>query len=249
MRLRSSRLRSGSWRLRLGRRRRLSGRRDCLTLPGRIGHRHRIGRVVDDDGVVNVVVDEVIRRRLNVLRWIDPYRHRHIDRNRKNVFVNRRRRRSQIDEVDRLRRQEKYRRWRRRFKSEIRIVENQYRPLDVNDFFRRRRRDIVADDVKSRRRLQSGRQIGKPAARIVGMEATGVTTQIRPVSGGRIDASAAPPRDGLAAGCNDGSHAPRHRIPGVGDEEVFVVRQIIAIESREIGLARVEITDRPRSDR
>jgi hypothetical protein len=193
---------------------------------------------------VNVVVDEVVRRRRNVSRWIDPHRHRHIDRNGKNVFVNRRRWRSQIDEVNRPRRQEKHRRRRRRFKSEIRIVENQHRPFDVNDFFRRRRRHIVADDIESRRRLESGRQIGEPAPRIVGMEAVGVATQIRPVSGWRIDASAAPPRDGLAAGCNDGSHAPCHRIPGIGDEEALVVLQIVAIESREIGLARVEIADR-----
>jgi hypothetical protein len=105
---------------------------------------------------VDVVVDDVIRRRRNVSRWIDPHWHRHINRNGKNVFINRRRWRSQIDEVDRPRRQEKYRRRRRRFKSEIRIVENQYRPFDVNDFFRRRRRYIVADDVESRRRLKSG---------------------------------------------------------------------------------------------
>jgi hypothetical protein len=198
---------------------------------------------------VNVVVDEVVRRRLNVPRWIAPHWHRHIDRYGKNIFINRRRWRGQIDEIDRLRRQEEYRRRRRRFKSEIRIVENQYRPFDVNDFFRRRRRYIVADDLKSRWRLESGRQIGKPAPRIVGMETVGVATQIRPVSGRRIDAPAAPPRNGLAAGCNDGSHASCHRIPGIGGEEIFVVLQIVAIESCKIGLPRVEITDRPRSDR
>jgi hypothetical protein len=227
----------------------LSRRRNCLSLPGRIGHRNRIGGVVDNDSIVDVVVNEVVRRRRNVPRWIDPNRHRHIDRHGKNVFINRRRRRSQIDEIDRPRRQEEYRGWRRRFKSEIRIVENQYRPFDVNDFFRRRRRHIVADDFESRRRLERGRQIGQPAPRIVSMETVGVTTQIRPVSGGRIDAAAAPPRDGLAAGRNDGSHPSRHRIPGIGDQEVLVVLQIVAIESREIGLPRVEITDRLRSDR
>jgi hypothetical protein len=227
----------------------LSRRRDRLRLPGRIGHRNRIGRVVDDNSIVDVVVDEVVRRRRNVLRWIAPHWHRHVNRNGKNVFINRRRWRSQIDEVDRLRRQEKHRRRRRRFKSEIRIVENQHRPFDVNDFFGRRRQHIVADDIESRRRLESGRQIGKPAPRIVGMEAVGVATQIRPVGGGRIDAAAAPPRDSLAAGCNDGLHPSCHRIPGIGDEKAFVVLQIVAIESGEIGLACVEIADRPRSDR
>jgi hypothetical protein len=227
----------------------LSRRRDRLRLPGRIGHRNRIGRVVDNNSIVDVVVDEVIRRRRNVPRWIDPHWHRHINRNGKNVFINWRRRRRQIDEVDRARRQEKYRRRRRRFKSEIRIVENQYRPFDVNDFFRRRRRYIVADDFKSRRRLESGGQIGQPAPRIVGMETVGVTTQIRPVGGRRIDTPAAPPCDGLAASRNDGSHPSCHRIPGIGDEEAFVILQIVAIESREVGLPRIEIADRPRSDR
>ena len=227
----------------------LSRRRDCLSLAGRIGHRNRIGRVVDHDGIMNVVVDEVVRRRLNVPRWIAPHWHRHINRNGKNVFIDRRRWRRQIDKIDRPRRQEKYRRRRRRFKSEIRIVENQYRPFDVNDLFRRRRQHIVADDFESRRRLERGRQIGKPAPRIVGVETIGVATQIRPVGGGRIDAPAAPPRDGLAAGRNDGSHPSCHRIPGIGNEEAFVVLQIVAIESCQVGLPHVEITDRLRSDR
>jgi hypothetical protein len=220
-----------------------------LGLPTWTGNYDGIGRVIDDNSVVDVVVDDIIWRRRNVFWRVDPDRHRHINRNRKNIRINRRRWWRQIDEVDRPRRQEKYRGRRRRFKSEIRIVENQYRPFDVNEFFRRRRRYIVADDFESRRRLESGRQICKPAPRIVGMETVGVTTQIRPVSGGRIDAAAAPPCYGLAAGCNDGSHASCHRIPGIGGEEVFVVLQIVAIESCEVGIPRVEITDRLRSHR
>jgi len=232
----------------LGRRRR-DRRRDRLTLPGRIGHRNRIGRVVDNDGVVNIVVDEVIRRRRNVLRRIDPHWYRHINRNGKNVGINRRRWRSQIDKVDRPRRQEKYRRRRRRFKSKIRIVENQYRPFNVNDLFRRRRRYIVGDDFESRRRLESGHQICEPTPRIVGMEAAGVTTQIRPVGGRRIDAPTASPRYGLAAGCNNCSHASCHGIIRIGDEEAFIILQIVAIQGCEIGLPCIKITDWLRSDR
>ncbi len=213
-----------------------------MGLPAWIGDDNGIGRV-------DVVVDDIVWRRRHVFRRVDPHRYRHIDRNGKNVRINRRRWRRQIDEVDRPRRQEKYRRRRRRFKSKIRIVENQYRPFDVNDLFRRRRRYIVADDFESRRRLESGRQICKPTPRIVGMEAAGVTTQIRPVSGWRIDAPTAPPRDGLAAGCNNCAHASRHRITGIGDEEVFIVLQIVAIESCEVGFPCVKITDRLRPDR
>jgi hypothetical protein len=220
-----------------------------LALPTRIGDDNGIGRVVDDNRVVDVVVDDIVGRRRNVVWRVDIDRHRRISRNRKNVRIDRRRWRSQIDEIHRPRRQEKYRRRRRRFKSKIRIVENQYRPLDVNDLFRRRRRYIVGDDFESRRRLESGRQIRQPTPRIVGMEAAGITTQIRPVSGWRIDVPTAPPRDGLAAGRNNGSHASRHRIIGIGDEEVFIILQIVAIESCEIGFSGVKITDRPRSDR
>jgi hypothetical protein len=227
----------------------LNRRRDGLSLPGRIGHRNRIGRVVDDDGVVNVVVDEVVRRRRNVLRWIDVHGYRHINRNRKNVFIDRRRWRSQIDEEDRPRRQEKYRRRRWWFKSEIRIVKNQYWPFDVDHLFGRRRRYIVGDDVEARWRVESGRQICQPAPCIVGMGATGVTTQIRPVSGRRIDTAAASPRDRFAAGCNNCSHASCHRIVRISGEKVLIVLQIVAIESCEIGFLRAEITDRPRSDR
>jgi hypothetical protein len=131
-----------------------------LGLPTRIGDYDGIGRVVDDNRVVDVVVDDIIGRRGNVVGCVDIDRHRHIGRNRKDVLINRRWRRSQIDEVDRPRRQKKYRRRRGRFKSKIRIVENQYRPFDVNYLFRRRRRYIVTDDFESRRRLESGRQIG-----------------------------------------------------------------------------------------
>jgi hypothetical protein len=227
----------------------LRRRRESLGLPAWIGDYDGIGGVIDDNRVVDVVVDDIVWRRRNVVWRVDIDRHRHISWNRKNVRINRRRWRSQIDEIDRPRRQEKYRRRRRRFKSKIRIVENQYRPFDVNDLFRRRRQYIVADDFESRRRLKSGRQICKPTPRIVGMEAAGVTTQIRPISGWRIDAATAPPRDCLAAGRNNGLHASRHRITGIGDEEVFIVLQIVAIESCEIGFPGIKITDRLRSDR
>jgi len=220
-----------------------------LGLPSWIGNYNGIGRVVDDNSVVDVVVDDIVWRRRNVFGRVDPDRHRRIDRNRKNIGIHRRWRRCQLHEVDRPRRQEKYRRRRWRLKSKIRIVENQHGPLDVNHLFRRRRRYVVADDFESRRRFEGGRQICKPAPRIVGMEATGVAAQIRPVSGRRIDAPAAPPGYGLAAGGNNRPHAPCHRIARIGDKEVFIVLQIVAIESREIGIPCVKITNGLRPDR
>jgi hypothetical protein len=220
-----------------------------LGLPTWIGNYNGIGRVIDDNSVVNVVVDDIVWRRRNVFWRVDPDRHRRISRNGKNICIHRRWRRSQLHEVDRPRRQEKYRRWRWRLKSKIRIVENQYRPLDVNHLFRRRRRYVVADDFESRRRFESCRQICKATPRIIGMGAAGVAAQIGPVCRRRIDASTAPPRRCLAAGCNNCSHASCHRIVRIGGEEVLIVLQIVAIESREIGIPCVKITDGFRSDR
>jgi hypothetical protein len=128
-----------------------------LALPAWIGNYNGIGSVIDDNGVVNVVVDDVIWRRRNVVRRVDIDRYRSVNRNRKNVGIYRRWWRRQLHEVDRSRRQEKYRRWRRWLKSKIRIIENQYRALDVDHLFRRRRRYVVADDFKSRRRFESSR--------------------------------------------------------------------------------------------
>ena len=122
-----------------------------------IGNYNGIGRVIDDNSVVNVVVDDIVRWRRNVFRRVDPDGHRKISGNRKNICIHRWWRRSQFHEVDRPRRQKKYRRWRWRLKSKIRIVENQYRPLDVNHLFWRRRRYFVADDFESCGRLERGR--------------------------------------------------------------------------------------------
>ena len=147
-----------------------------MGLPAWIGNYNGIGGVIDDDRVVDVVVDDIVWRRRNVFRRVDPDRDRNINRNGKNICVHRRWRRSQIHEVDRSWRQEKHRRRRRRLKSEIRIVENQHRSFDVNHLFRRRRRHIIADDFESRRRFESGCQICKPTPRIVSVGAARVTT-------------------------------------------------------------------------
>ena len=60
-----------------------------MSLSGLIGDRYNVGGVIDDHGVVDVVVDDVFRRRRDVFRGTDPYRHRRIVRNRKHERVNR----------------------------------------------------------------------------------------------------------------------------------------------------------------
>jgi hypothetical protein len=54
--------------------------------------------VIDDDSVVDVVVDDIVWRRRNVFWRVDPDRYRNINRNRKNIFIHRRWRWSQIHE-------------------------------------------------------------------------------------------------------------------------------------------------------
>jgi hypothetical protein len=125
-----------------------------LGLSTGIGDRDHIRRVVDDDGVVNVVVDDVAWRRCHILRWPHPYGNGRIIRDRKNERIDRRRWWRQIDKIDRTRWQEDDRRWRRRSKPEIGIVEHQNWALNVDHFLWRRRRHVIGDDRKPRRRLK-----------------------------------------------------------------------------------------------
>jgi hypothetical protein len=147
-----------------------------LTL--RVGDRDQIGRVVDDDRVVDVVVDDVARRRLYLRRRRHPHRYRPILRYRQHESDNWRWWRRQIDEVNRRRRQENDRRRRRRRKAELGIVKHQDRPIDIDDFIGRRRRQAVIDDLEAGRRLQHGRQKSQAPSRIVGMRAAWVASQI-----------------------------------------------------------------------
>jgi hypothetical protein len=64
----------------------------------------------------------------------------------------RRRRRWQVNEINRRRRKENDGRWRRWFKAELGIIEHEERPLDIDDFIGRwRRQAIINDDVLSAR--------------------------------------------------------------------------------------------------
>jgi len=68
---------------RLRRRRRYRGRRrDGLSLARRVRDRHGIGHIVDDDRVVHVVVDHVVRRRRHVSGRTHPNGYWPVDRHR-----------------------------------------------------------------------------------------------------------------------------------------------------------------------
>ena len=61
-----------------------------MSLSGLIGDRYNVGGVIDDDGVVDVVVDDIFRRRRDVFRGTYPNRDRRIVRIRKYERVVRR---------------------------------------------------------------------------------------------------------------------------------------------------------------
>jgi len=120
-------------------------RRDGLRLAAGVGDRHGIGRVVDDDRVVDVVVDDVRWRRRHIGRTIVICRERNVFGNWQNKDAECRRRRGQDHELRRRRRQEEYRRRRRRNESVVRIIEDKHRPAEINHLFFQGRRHIVSD--------------------------------------------------------------------------------------------------------
>ena len=51
-----------------------------MALPTWIGNNDGIGGVIDDNGVVDVVVDDIVWRRRNIIRRVDIDGHRRIGR-------------------------------------------------------------------------------------------------------------------------------------------------------------------------
>jgi hypothetical protein len=149
-----------------------------LGLALRVGNRDQIGGVVDDDRVVDVVVDDVAWRRLDLRRRRHPHRHRPILGDRQHESNHGRWRRWQIDEVNRRRRKENDRRRRRWLKAELGIGKHQDRPIHIDDFIRRRRRQAVVNDREDGRWLQCGGKIRQTPSRIVGMCAARIASQI-----------------------------------------------------------------------
>ncbi len=122
---------------------RLRGGRNGRGLAALVRDGDRVGHIVDDDRVVNVVVDDVVRRRSHVLRRTHPDRNWPVYRHGQQENSPRRRWRCQHNEFGRRRRQEddRYGGWWR--ETEYRIVERKYRPLEIDDLLRRRRRQII----------------------------------------------------------------------------------------------------------
>jgi len=218
-------------------------------LSARVRDGDRIRHVVDDDCIVNVVVDDVVRRRSHVSRRTHPNRHGPVNRHRQQEDPHRRRRRFQHDEFGWGRRQEedRHRRWWR--EAKYRIVEYENRPANVNDLLRGRRWQIVSHHREGWRRLECGSQKGEAPTRVTRVRTIRIASQIGPVGGRRIDDARASPCDRLAPGRNDGAHPPSHGIVGVNREKVGVSFQRVALECHDIRLLRIKIANWPRADR
>jgi hypothetical protein len=106
---------------------------------------------------VDVVVDDVAWRRFDLRRWRYPHRYRPILGDRQHESDHWRGWRRQIDEVNRRRRKKNDRRRRWRRKAELRIGKHKDRPVDIDDFIGRRRRQAVIDDREGGRRLERSR--------------------------------------------------------------------------------------------
>jgi hypothetical protein len=144
----------------------------------RVGDRDQIRRIVDDDRVVDVVVDDVAWRWCDLRRRRYPYRDGPVFRDRQHEGNDRRRRRWQVNEINRRRRKEDDRRRWRRFKAELRIIEREERPLDIDDFIRRWWWQAVVNDGEGRWRLRRRRKICQTPPAIVAMGAARITLQI-----------------------------------------------------------------------
>ena len=148
----------------------LCWRLDGPGLAGLVGNGDRVGHVIHHDRIVHVVVDDIVRRwRGHVSRRLHPYRDRSVDRHRQHEDSDRRRGRRQYDEFRRRRCQKNDWRGRWRRKAKIGIVKDQNRPADVDDLVRRRGRNVVVHERKSRRRLKCRTEVPKAPAGIPGV--------------------------------------------------------------------------------
>jgi hypothetical protein len=234
---------------RLARRRHRYRRRHGLGLTARIGNRHGVRHIINDNRVVDVVVNHVVRRRRHVSGRTHPDGNRSVDRHRQHKKSHGRQWRCQHHKPRRWRRQENDRWWRRRREREYRIIKDENRPADIDDFFRRRRRQVIVYRRERRRRLERGGKKGQATVRIGRVRSLRISPQIRPIGRRRVDEASSPPRYRLAPRRHNGAHPRGHRIVRIGGEEFGIAVQRVALQGRGIGFLRGQFTHRPRTDR
>lgn len=226
----------------------MSGR-DRLRLTTRIGDGDRIARVVDDDGVVNVVVNNIRRRRCDIDRRIVIGGDRNKFGNRQDEKPECRRWRCQAHEFRRRRCQEKYRGRRWRNETVVWIIKNQHRPAEIHHFFFWRRSYIVCDRSERRRRFIGRGEIAQSTVRVGHMRTARIPAEVGPISLRRIDDTCAPPGNRLAASGHDGTNPWCHRIAGISGEKIEVALKRISLQRSDVRILNAEIPNSLRADR
>ena len=228
-------------------------RHDCSARHARPGRRTRDPLIINDRGVVDNgrimdVGEDKIVRRWDHVGW-RPHPERHGDEHRvwKRVQLDRWERRHEHDEFWIRWWQQVNRRRRWRGQSEIRIVEDQHRPIDVDHLLRGRWINLEGELRKGRWRFESSRQNNQPSARVGCMRAGRISPQIGPIGGGGISEPGSPPRDRLAPGGDNGVHPSGHRSIGIGGKKFLVALQGVAIQRGGIGFLHIKVADRPRA--
>jgi hypothetical protein len=97
---------------------------------------------------MDVVVDDVVRRRRDIDRRPAVVRDRHEQRLREDEQPDRCKWRRQLHEIRWWRRQEEIRRRGRRRKVEVGVAEIQHRAIDIDDLVGRRRRHVIVQHRK-----------------------------------------------------------------------------------------------------
>ena len=113
-----------------------------------------VGRVVDDNCVVDVGENHIVGRRHHVARRVTPDRNRDKYRDRQHKLFDDQDRRRQHREIRRSWRQEIDRGRRRWWEIKVRIVKSEYRPIYIDYFLGRRWWHVVIDHGERCRRLQ-----------------------------------------------------------------------------------------------
>jgi hypothetical protein len=195
-------------------------RRDGAHLASVAPDREAPGGPVRNEGVVRMFGENVFARMRRVAGNVTPCWKRHENRYRQDIGFGHHDRRFEYREIRRRRRQKIVWHWRRGDEAEVRKHDD--RPLDVGEFLRRRRRHVIIDKGKRRRRLERDGKQGQAPPRVPSMRSMRVPAQIRPVRLRRIDQAGALPRERFPAHRDDRAHPLCQRIASVQREKFLV---------------------------
>ena len=189
---------------------------------------------VGDERIVDMIDQQVVMRTAYVMGNLAPVRNRHEDRHRQHVGFRRKDGCFQGLEIWRRRREEVD--WKRRGRNEVEVRECDERPIHIRGFFSRRRRHVIVDKGKGRRRLECNGEQCEASPSIAPMQAMRVAAQIGPVSFRGIDQAGAPPSKRFPPDRRNGAHPLRQRIVRVGGQKFLIPLQGVALERQKVGV-------------